>query len=239
MKLIDHNPASGIRLGKSPDPVIRFYEPEQLVDLIDKIADEGNQIVAPVILAAYYGMRREEALGLEWSAIDFRRNKVTIRRTAIKTNAGVVYEDTVKSKSSLRSMPLLPEVAVYLKNLQRQQKQMQAMLKKSYVRNDAVCKWDDGRLVSPDYVTHRFKELIEKYDLPPLTFHQLRHSSASLLINDGYSLKEVQEWLGHASVRSTEVYAHLLFKSKESMAKSVGSTLSVPKTALLSAISDV
>lgn len=237
LKLIEHNPAVGIRLGKSPDPVIRFYEPDQLVDLIEKISGEGNQIIAPVILAAYYGLRREEALGLEWSAIDFQRNKVTIRRTAIKTNAGVVYEDTVKSKSSLRSMPLFPEVAVYLKDLQRQQKQMQTMLKKAYVKNDAVCKWDDGRLVSPDYVTHRFKALIEKYDLPPLTFHQLRHSSASLLINNGYSLKEVQEWLGHASSRSTDVYAHLLFKSKENMAMTVGSMLNVPKSALSSAYS--
>ncbi len=238
LKLIEHNPASGIRLGKAPDPVIRFYEPDQLV-LIEKISGEGNQIVAPVILAAYYGMRREEALGLEWSAIDFQRNRVTIRRTAIKTKAGVVYENTVKSKSSMRSMPLFPEVAVYLKDLQRQQKQMQAMFKKAYVRNDAVCKWDDGHLVSPDYVTHRFKELIEKYGLPPLTYHQLRHSSASLLINNGYSLKEVQEWLGHADSKSTDVYAHLLFKSKENMAKTVGSMLSVPKSALSSALSGI
>ncbi len=61
LKLITHNPASGIRLGKSPDPVIRFYEADQLKNLIDTIADEGSQIVAPVILAAYYGLRREEA----------------------------------------------------------------------------------------------------------------------------------------------------------------------------------
>ncbi len=239
LKLIEHNPATGIKLGKPPAPVIRFYEPDQLVDLIGKISDEGSQIVAPVILAAYYGLRREEVLGLEWSAIDFRRNRVIIQRTGIRTKAGVVYEDTVKSRSSLRSMPLFPEVAVYLKDLYRQQKQMQTTLKRAYVRNDAVCKWDDGRLVSPDYVTHRFKALIEKYDLPPLTFHQLRHSSASLLINNGYSLKEVQEWLGHASVRSTEVYAHLLFKSKENMAKTVGSMLSVPKAAFSSGYSGI
>jgi integrase len=234
LKLIKHNPATGIRLGKPPTPVIRFYEPEQLVDLIDKISGEGNQIIAPVILAAYYGLRREEVLGLEWSAVDFNRNKLTVRRTAIKTSAGILYENTVKSKSSLRSMPLFPEVSVYLKDLQRQQRQMQAMLKKAYHKNDAVCKWDDGRLVSPDYVTHRFKELLEKYGLPPLTFHQLRHSSASLLINNGYSLKEVQEWLGHADIKSTDVYSHLLYKSKENMAKTVGSTLSIPKSALTS-----
>lgn len=111
LKLITVNPATGIRLGKSPDPVIRFYDTDQLKDLLDKIADEGNQIVAPVILAAYYGLRREEALGLEWSAIDFKRERIIIRRTAIKTSSGVVYDETVKSTSSLRSMPLFPEIA--------------------------------------------------------------------------------------------------------------------------------
>jgi len=238
MKLIQSNPSTGIRLGKSADPVIRYYDADQLKELFDKISDEGNQIVAPVILAAYYGLRRSEALGMEWMSIDFKRKTVTIQRTAIRTTAGTVYSPTVKSTSSLRTMPLFPEIEAYLKELYRQQKQMQSTLKKAYVKNNEVCKWDDGHLVSPDYVTHRFRKLIEKYDLPPLTFHQLRHSTASLLINNGYSLKEVQEWLGHANPRSTNVYAHMQYKSKENMAKTIGSSLSIPKPALPNAFLD-
>jgi len=53
------------------------------------------------------------------------------------------------------------------------------------------------------------------------------HSSASLLINMGFSLKEVQEWLGHANIASTNIYSHLLYKSKENMAEKVNKALSL------------
>jgi integrase len=84
----------------------------------------GNQIEAPVILAAYYGLRREEVLGLQWSAVDFTNKTILICRTAIKTAKSTIYDDTVKSKSSFRTMPLFPEVEIYLKQLYQHQKQM-------------------------------------------------------------------------------------------------------------------
>ncbi|GHU79682.1 site-specific integrase [Clostridia bacterium] len=236
LKLIQNNPAAGIQLGKSADTIIRFYDADRLKELLDRITGEGRQISAPVILAAYYGLRREEVLGLQWPAIDFKNKTIVICRTAIKTQSGTVYANTVKSKSSYRTMPLFPEIEAYLRNLYDYQKQMQAVFKKSYIKNDEVCKWDDGHLVSPDYVSQRFGKLIKKYDLPKLTFHQLRHSTASLLINEGYSLKEIQEWLGHANPRSTDVYTHLLYKSKVNMANTIGHSLQVPKSSQQSEI---
>ena len=56
------------------------------------------------------------------------------------------------------------------------------------------------------------------------------HSSASLLINMGFTLKEVQEWLGHADIASTEIYSHLLYKSKETMASRINQALSTSET---------
>ena len=234
LKFIDNNPALGIRLGKSKSKAPNYYEPDLLNDLIAKISMEGTQIATPVILAAYYGLRREEVLGIQWDAIDFTRKTILICRTAVKTNSGTVYSDTMKSESSLRTMPLFPAVEAYLKKLYCEQKAMQSTYKKAYPKHKDICRWQDGRLVRPDYITRRFTILIKKYDMPPLSFHQLRHSSASLLINEGHSLKEVQEWLGHSSSRSTEIYAHMFHKAKEKMAVSIGRTLIILETTAVS-----
>ena len=230
LKIIDNSPAIGIRLGTSKLKAPNYYEPNLLNELIAKISLEGTHIATPVILAAYYGLRREEVLGIQWDAVDFTKKTILICRTAVKTNSGTVYSDTMKTESSLRTMPLFPAVETYLKKLYCEQKAMKATYKKAYPKHTDICRWQDGQLLRPDYVTRRFAILIKKYDMPPLTFHQLRHSSASLLINEGHSLKEVQEWLGHASSRSTEIYAHMFHKAKEKMAVSIGRTLMMPET---------
>ena len=234
LKLVSNNPAAGIKIGKSRAKPLCYYEPSMLNELIAMVSSEGSQIATPVILAAYYGLRREEALGLEWSAVDFKRKTILICRTAVKTNSGTVFSYEMKSESSLRTMPLFPAVETYLKSLYMEQRAMKAIYKKAYPKHNDICRWPDGRLVRPDYVTSRFRELIKKYDMPALTFHQLRHSSASLLVNEGHSLREVQEWLGHASSRSTEVYAHMFHEAKNKMAVSIGSALITPETTVVS-----
>jgi integrase len=83
-----------------------------------------------------------------------------------------------------------------------------------------------GFFIDPDYVTSRFNRFLKEKKLPHIRFHDLRHSSASLLINKGFTLKEVQEWLGHADIASTDIYSHLLYKSKENMASKVNEALS-------------
>lgn len=80
----------------------------------------------------------------------------------------------------------------------------------AYRKNDYVFKWDDGKPYPPDYVTNKFRKLLAKYNLPQIRFHDLRHSCASILIELGYNLKDIQEWLGHSDIDTTgNVYGHL------------------------------
>ena len=102
-----------------------------------------------------------------------------------------------------------------------QQEKMRLLLGQNYVESDYICTWDDGHLLSPEYLSKKFKEIINASDLPTYRFHDLRHSSASLLVKYGYSLKEVGEWLGHASITSTNRYAHLQHQATINMAKTV------------------
>lgn len=84
-------------------------------------------------------------------------------------------------------------------------------------------KWADGHTYSPDYVSHRFNDLLKKHNLPHIRFHDLRHSCASLLITLGWTLKDIQEWLGHSDIKMTaNIYAHIAMDRKKDMAASLG-----------------
>ena len=126
-------------------------------------------------------------------------------------------------------MPLMDNITAYLQALKLQQNEMKLFLGKGYNENDFICKRDDGTPLNPDYVTHKFNSLLKDNNLPHIRFHDLRHSSASLLINMGFTLKEVQEWLGHANMASTSIYAHLEYKSKERMADKISEKLNILK----------
>ena len=97
---------------------------------------------------------------------------------------------------------------------------------KEYTVNDYILKWDDGRPFSPDCVSQKFRDLLDEHNLPRIRFHELRHSCASFLINMGFSLKDVQEWLGHADIKMTaNIYSHIDVSRKKSMADMLSSHL--------------
>ena len=84
---------------------------------------------------------------------------------------------------------------------------------------DYICVDEMGTLISPHYLTSAFPKLLEKNGLRKIRFHDLRHSCASLLLTNGVSMKQIQEWLGHSDFSTTaNVYAHLDFNSKLSSA---------------------
>ena len=97
---------------------------------------------------------------------------------------------------------------------------------KSYVQNDYIFRWTDGRPFAPDFVTQKFSKLLKQHDLPHIRFHDLRHSCASNLLTMGFNLKDVSEWLGHADIQITaNIYAHLDVTRKQQMADRLGAAL--------------
>ena len=89
-----------------------------------------------------------------------------------------------------------------------------------------VCCWPDGSPLKPEYVSRRFDKLLRENGLPKIRFHDLRHSAASLLLELGFSLKDIQEWLGHSDIATTaNIYSHLQYKAKVEMAEKAGSIL--------------
>ena len=134
---------------------------------------------------------------------------VTIKHTVVRTNK-IVEKDRTKTDSSFRTFPMSKEIDNLLLNLREEENKNRLKYKEKYIENDYIFKWPDGSMYNPDQITKHFVGLLKKYGLPPIRFHDLRHSCASLLMSKGYQLKDVQEWLGHSDIETTaNIYGHL------------------------------
>lgn len=179
-----------------------------------------------VRITALYGLRRSEVLGLKWDSIDFDNRCLTIRHTVCKMLT-TVEKDTTKTQSSHRSFPLTDEAYDIFQNAKAQEAINRRQFGREYHESDYVFKWPDGTPFSPDYVTHHFAKVLKKHNLPHIRFHEPRHSCASLLLNQGFGLKDVQEWMGHSDIQTTaNIYGHLDTARRQALADRLSHCLS-------------
>ena len=215
-KLIQSNPCQFVVLPQCERYESTFYTESQLNTMFAALKDDP--ILPMLRITAWYGLRRSELLGLQWDSIDFERKTMTIRHTVSKVTE-VVAKDKTKNASSRRTFPLTPEAVEIFTKAKEQEKRNRAMFGREYQENPYVFKWPDGHPYSPDYISHHFAKVLKRHGLPHIRFHELRHSCASMLINMGFTLKDVQEWLGHSDIKMTaNVYSHLGNAKKNTIA---------------------
>jgi integrase len=177
-------------------------------------------------ITALYGLRRSELMGLQWDSVNFDGGKLTIQHTVCKMTT-TIAKDKTKNASSFRSFPLTDEARSIFRDAKKQETENRHLFGKVYQENSYVLKRVDGRLYSPDYITQRFSNLLKNHGLPHIWSYELRHSCASLLLNTGFTLKDVQKWMGHADIKMTaNIYGHLDLARKQSMAERLSRTLS-------------
>ena len=217
--LIDVNPADKVERPKKDRYVGSFYDADEVNALFE--AAKGSNLELPILFGAFYGLRRSEAIGLKWDAIDFDQNTITIRHTVTSCDLDgkriLVASDTTKTKSSMRTLPLVPFMRERLLALKDEQKDNRRLCGRSYIKDyiGYVCVNEIGDLIKPHYVTESFPKLLKANGLRHIRYHDLRHSCASLLLANGVPMKQIQEWLGHSDFSTTaNIYAHLDYSSK-------------------------
>ena len=224
-ELINRNPVEHVPLPKKDDEETRervFLTIEEANTMLE--AFRGHELQALVYTTLYYGLRRSEVLGLKWDAVDFEKNTLKIQHTVVK-NRSVIAKDSTKSSASRRTYPLIPEVREVLLQLKEQQKDNKAMFGSEYDKNDYIFVWPDGHLYRPDYITRSFKKVLVQNGLPNMRFHDIRHSTASILYDTGWELKDIQEWLGHSDIETTgNIYTHISKTRKDKMGKNLSGT---------------
>lgn len=226
--MIPSNPADKVERPKQDKFYGNFYDRDELNKLFEAVT--GTKLELPVLLGAFYGLRRSEIVGLKWSAIDFEQNTITISHTVTSCNLDgkcvIVAKDTTKTKSSRRTLPLVPYFHEKLLAVKAQQGRNQKLCGRSYNREflEYICVDDIGDRFKPNYITSQFPRLLERNGFRKIRFHDLRHSCASLLLASGVPMKHIQEWLGHSDFSTTaNIYAHLDYSSKLTSASAMES----------------
>ena len=222
-EIIVNNPAARADLPKVEKPVHTVYTLELLNKLLDAAKDEV--IFPAVFIAVHFGLRRSEIAGLEWNAIDLEAQTLTVCKTVSKFSKEVISNRT-KTKNSLRTLPIPDSRIPTFRQLRRKQAKERLAAGPDYVDGDWFCRFPDGNRFHPDYISRAFNKLLKKNGLPHISFHELRHTLASLLIETGSDLKRVSEILGHADIATTaDLYGHLSANAKRNTLDSFCRTL--------------
>lgn len=217
--IITNNPSDYITLPKIQKYEASFYSLNQLNDLF--VAIKNEPLYPLIYIATVYGLRRSEVLGLKWDSIDFENNTLTIKHTVVDVSK-IIEKDSTKNKSSYRSYPIGKDIKNILLKLKDTEEYNRKLFGNEYNETDYIFKWDNGKPLKPDYISRTFKVILDKYNLPHIRFHDLRHSCASLLVANGFTLKDIQEWLGHSDIQTTaNIYAHLDIERKSNIMKSM------------------
>lgn len=219
--VINKNLAAKYAKDKPVDDEFFSYEEAQL--FLRNARD--HELYELFYLTLFFGLRREEVLGLRWQAVDFKSRTMTINHTVTKGTA-VNRTNTTKTASSAREYPLTDEQLEMFKRLKEQERTNRKLFGNGYYDSDYIFKHIDGSLYYPDYPTKAFNKIVKKIpDIPQnITFHGLRSSCVSILVHQGMDVKSIQKWVGHADIDTTlRIYAKV--KDKEAK-NSVSSTMS-------------
>lgn len=225
--LVKDNPCRLARIPKNAaktQKITSFYNVDQCKALLD--ASKGTPLYEMVYLTFLYGLRRSELMGLKWDAIDFSLGTLTIQHTVVLQKV-IVAKDTTKNKTSNRTYPLLDDIRPLLINLWKRKEEFKKAFGKCYIETGYVFVKENGEPYYPSYPTHELEKILKHHpEFPHIRWHDLRHSCASILIDKGWPMKDISDWLGHADIGTTmNIYGHLDMSHKRNMAQSLGGLL--------------
>ena len=210
--IIKINPASRIKVEKAKCDIDKkdrtvFMSADEAQHMLSAL--NGHYLQPMVYVAIYYGLRKSEVLGLRWQDIDFVRDTITIQHTVVK-NKTIIEKDSTKTSNSRAVMALIDDVKNVLLGLREKEQGYRAFFGSDYIENDYVFKHENGKPYRPDTITRSFQRALKKAGLPIMRFHDLRHSTASILFDKGWDIGEVREWLRHADIDTTaNIYTHV------------------------------
>jgi integrase len=223
--LIPGNPADSV---KAPTPTSKEMHPlsaHEARRLLE--AASGDRLEALYVLALHTGMRRGELLGLKWDDVDLDGPTVRVRRTLTRTDNGRRLTLGEPKKKSRRTVRLTHRAVETLRGHRARQAKEKLRVGSLYQDQCLVFAGESGGFINPSNLRQRsFAPLLKRAGLPQITFHDLRHTCASLLFQKNVHPQFVQELLGHASVAITlDTYSHMLPGMGGEAADAIGQAL--------------
>ena len=225
-QVISSNPCERVPPPKVEQKEAKAYDEIQVADMFLRLESEDIQLKVALYIVIYAGVRRQELAGLEWDVINFDEKTIRIKKTRNYTPGVGVYEGPPKRKSSYRFIDI-PNVLV---NLLRHYKVLQSEERLKYGESwegkNTILTGDFGRPLFPETPSKWFVKFLKETGLEKITFHQLRHTYASLMIAEGVDPVTVSKQLGHASPSITlNIYSHKIKRASQDAAEKLGALL--------------
>lgn len=184
MEIIENNPAKNLKRIKPPEKLPLFFSKEEYSKLIDLI--DNPIIKSIVVIAVNTGMRQMEILSLRWNQVSLMENLIILNN-----------QNHITKGKKIRTIPINNNCVKIFEEMQK-------------MKNGDQVFHIDGKQIKQDYIVKNFKRYLKKCNInDKLNFHSLRHTFASWLVQSGVSIYQVSKLLGHADIKTTEIYAHL------------------------------
>ncbi|MCL1829294.1 MAG: site-specific integrase, partial [Oscillospiraceae bacterium] len=216
--LLLNNPAERVDLGKMTKYRPTYYDDEQITVMLGALDSEPLRYKAMIYLTIDTGMRTGEITGLLWSDIDLDNGTVTVCKQRQYVAGHGTFVKNPKTESGNRIITLSETVTAMLRQYRNQQIEDAFKIGDVWKVDNLVFVYEDGAPMHPHRPYKWFTEFLGRHDLPKITYHQLRHTNASLLISAGVDIVTLSGRLGHADKNITlGTYSHII-KSKEEQA---------------------
>ena len=207
--MIERNPASFVQPPKEPASEMAILNESQVSQLL--IAAQGTRLETLIHLAVISGMRQMELLGLKWTDLDWNKQTLKIKRQLLKPHGEGVKFSSPKTRYSKRSIALGAKTIEILRKHNEQQQEEQHKAGEAWKEYGLIFTTQHGTPINPRNLLRDYKKLLHTAGLPPIRFHDLRHTAASILLNQGVPVITVSRRLGHAKASITlDIYGHLI-----------------------------
>ncbi|MBV7509494.1 site-specific integrase [Bacillus sp. sid0103] len=202
------NIAEAVTPPKTKKVEMRTWDNEQVKVFLE--AAKGTPYYPVYLTTIYTGMRRGEVLGLRWQDVDFDNLVIYIRQSLQEVKkVGLTFKEPKSGKS--RSITITPNLAKELKKLYKQQLEDKLFLGLLYEDLDLVFAQKNGKPIQPTEMHRNYRKVVELSGLPYIRFHDIRHTHATLMLQQGVHPKVVSERLGHSTIGITmDTYTHVL-----------------------------
>jgi len=200
--LVARNAAADALPPRLPHRPIAYLSAADVRRILDATRDdEYGPIYA---LAVSTGLRLGELLGLGWADVDLAAGTLTVRRSLARTADGRWAFGEPKSARSRRTIPLPSTAADGLRRQRDRQDAAREAVGSAWQDRDGLVFTDAaGRPLLGPRVSYAFQRARAAVGLPPVRFHDLRHSAATLMLAEGVPLAVISQWLGHSSIGIT------------------------------------
>ena len=210
-KIILENPTNACSLPRVEHKEMQTISAEQLQVFLEEAKRSGVYEMYYIELST--GLRRGELLGLKWEDIDMKQGIIQVRRQVSRID-GKIVEAPLKTKNSYRAVTISPQAVEVLKE------------QKEKTNDEYVFPSPNGGPISPDSVNNMLHRVLDRAGIPRVRFHDMRHTFATLALQNGVDIKTVSGMLGHFSAGFTlDTYAHVTTAAQKEAAATMGNIL--------------